>query len=122
MGPDAPPYTEFQLGGESIAGGQEMQPMVPAQVPSYWLVYFAVNDVDKSFKTATQAGARETVAPMDFPGGRFAILSAARGAAWGLHRMPRREKSLSGAARRGGGPARALGAPRTPGSRYELDD
>src|SRR2546430_9043110 len=41
MGPDQPPYTEFQLGGESVAGGQEMQPMVPAQGSSYWLVCFA---------------------------------------------------------------------------------
>jgi len=87
MGPDAPPYTEFQLGGESVAGGQEMQSMVPAQVPSYWLVYFAVDDVDKSFKTATQAGAKETVAPMDFPGGRFAIVSDPQGAAFGLLKM-----------------------------------
>jgi len=84
MGPDAPPYTEFQLQGESIAGGQEMNKMVPAQVPSYWLVYFEVGDVDTSFKTATQAGAREMVAPMDFPGGRFAILSDPQGAAFGL--------------------------------------
>ena len=87
MGPDQPAYTEFQLGGESIAGGQEMQAMVPAQVPSYWLVYFAVSDVDKSFKTATQAGAKEMVAPMDFPGGRFAILSDPQGAAFGLLKM-----------------------------------
>jgi len=87
MGPDAPPYTEFQLGGESVAGGQEMQSMVPAQVPSYWLVYFAVDDVDKSFKTATQAGAKEMVAPMDFPGGRFAIISDPQGAAFGLLKM-----------------------------------
>jgi predicted enzyme related to lactoylglutathione lyase len=87
MGPDAPPYTEFQLGGESIAGGQEMQPMVPAQVPSYWLVYFAVADVDKSFKTAAAAGARELVAPMDFPAGRFAILTDPQGAAFGLLKM-----------------------------------
>ena len=87
MGPDAPPYTEFQLGGESIAGGQEMQAMVPAEMPSYWLVYFAVGDVDKSFKTATQAGAKELVAPMDFPGGRFAIVSDPQGAAFGLLKM-----------------------------------
>ena len=87
MGPDQPPYTEFQLGGESVAGGQEMNKMVPAQVPSYWLVYFAVNDVDKSFNTATQAGAKEMVAPMDFPGGRFAILSDPQGAAFGLLKM-----------------------------------
>ena len=87
MGPDQPPYTEFQLGGESIAGGQEMQPMVPAQVPSYWLVYFAVSDVDKSFKAATQAGARELVSPMDFPGGRFAIVTDPQGASFGLLKM-----------------------------------
>lgn len=87
MGPDAPPYTEFQLDGESVAGGQEMQPMVPAQTPSYWLVYFAVNDVDKSFRTATEAGGKELVAPMDFPGGRFAILNDPQGAAFGLLKM-----------------------------------
>ena len=87
MGPDAPPYTEFQLAGESIAGGQEMQPMVPAQVPSHWLVYFAVGDVDTSFKKAIGAGAREMVAPMDFPGGRFAILSDPQGASFGLLKM-----------------------------------
>ncbi len=86
MGPDAQ-YTEFQLGGESIAGGQEMQAMVPANVPSYWLVYFAVNDVDKSFKAAAQAGARELVAPMDFPGGRFAIVTDPQGASFGLLKM-----------------------------------
>jgi uncharacterized protein len=86
-GPDSPPYNEFQLGGESIAGGQEMNKMAPAQMPSYWLVYFAVDDVDKSFKAATQAGGREMVAPMDFPGGRFAILSDPQGAAFGLLKM-----------------------------------
>ena len=87
MGPGQPAYTEFQLGGESVAGGQEMQAMVPPQVPSYWLVYFTVADVDKSFKTATQAGARELVAPMEFPGGRFAILTDPQGASFGLLKM-----------------------------------
>jgi predicted enzyme related to lactoylglutathione lyase len=84
MGPDSPPYNEFQFGGESIAGGTEMNKMAPAEMPSYWLVYFAVDDVDKSFKAATQAGGREMVAPMDFPGGRFAIVSDPQGAAFGL--------------------------------------
>ncbi len=87
MGPDQPPYNEFQLGGESIAGGQEMPQMVPADVPSNWLAYFAVADVDKSFKAATQAGARELVAPIDFPGGRFAIVSDPQGASFGLLKM-----------------------------------
>jgi uncharacterized protein len=84
LGPDSPPYNEFQLGGESIAGGTEMSKQAPAEMPSYWLVYFAVDDVDKSFKAATQAGGREMLGPMDFPGGRFAIVSDPQGAAFGL--------------------------------------
>ncbi len=83
----APPYTEFGLGGESVAGGMEMSPMVPAQVPSYWMVYFRVDDVDGSFRKAIEAGAHEMVAPHDFPGGRFAILSDPQGAVFGLLKM-----------------------------------
>jgi predicted enzyme related to lactoylglutathione lyase len=90
MGEGAPPYHEFQLNGESIAGGTEMNPMVPAQVPSHWMVYFTVEDVDRSFKEATEAGARELVAPMDFPGGRFAILTDPQGAAFGVLKMAQR--------------------------------
>lgn len=84
MGDAGEMYTEFHLGDESIAGGTQMSPMVPAFVPSYWLVYFAVDDVDGSFRTALAAGAKEMLAPRDFPGGRFAILNDAQGATFGL--------------------------------------
>jgi len=68
-------YTEFQAGGESIAGGMEMNPMVPAEVPSYWMVYFNVDDVDKAFKKRTDgrrkgdAGARSFLAALRHPPG-----------------------------------------------------
>ncbi len=84
MGGGAPPYTEFQLGGQSIAGGMEMNPMVPAEVPSHWLVYFNVDDVDGSFKKATEAGGQELMKPQDFPGGRFAIVRDPQGAVFGI--------------------------------------
>jgi hypothetical protein len=84
MGEGQPQYTEFLLDGESVAGAWEMNPMVPAQVPSYWQVYFAVDDVDGAFKKAIDAGARELQAPQDFPGGRFAIVSDPQGASVGL--------------------------------------
>lgn len=87
MGEGAPPYTEFQIGGLSIAGGMEMNPMVPAEVPSYWDVYFSVEDVERSAQSAIQAGAREMVGAQDFPGGRFAILSDPQGAVFGLLTM-----------------------------------
>jgi predicted enzyme related to lactoylglutathione lyase len=88
MGEGNPPYIEFQLGGESIAGGMEMMPTVPPQVPSYWMAYFGVPDVDAAFARAIELGARELVSPMDFPGGRFAVVADPQGAAFGLLSLP----------------------------------
>ena len=79
-----PPYTEFQLGGHSIAGAMEMAEMVPAEVPNHWLVYFAVADVDAATKTASELGARVAMQPMDYPGGRFSVVIDPQGAAFGL--------------------------------------
>jgi predicted enzyme related to lactoylglutathione lyase len=90
MGEGQAPYTEFQHGGQSILGGMEMNPMVPAEVPSYWMVYFTVDDVDRAFKQATELGATEMLAPQDFPGGRFAILSDPQGAMFGVLKMAER--------------------------------
>ena len=90
MGEGQPPYTEFWSGGQRVAGGMEMNPMVPAQVPSYWMVYIAVADVDASFRKAIEAGAQEMLAPQDFPGGRFAILGDPQGASFGLLKMAAR--------------------------------
>ena len=78
------PYTEFKVGDESVAGAMEMNAMIPKDVPSYWMPYFNVVDVDAMTKKATAAGGREMVAPQDFPGGRFAIVSDPQGAAFGL--------------------------------------
>jgi hypothetical protein len=49
--------------------------MVPAQVPSYSQIYFTVEDVDKTHQEAVELGAHEMLAPPDFSGGRFSILS-----------------------------------------------
>jgi uncharacterized protein len=84
MGDGQPPYTEFQIDGNSIAGGWEMNPSMPAGVPSYWQVYFNVDDVDAAFRRALELGAHEMLAPQDFPGGRFAIVSDPQGASIGL--------------------------------------
>jgi uncharacterized protein len=87
-----PEYTEFQLHGDSIAGGMEMNPMVPAQVPSYWMVYFNVDNVDKSFDKVIAEGGKEMLSPTNMPGGRFAIVSDPQGAAFGLLKMEERSK------------------------------
>jgi uncharacterized protein len=84
MGPDQAPYLEFQLNGESVGGGMEMNPMVPKEVPSYWMPYFGAKDVDAATARAKSNGAQEMVPPTDFPGGRFSILSDPEGAAFGI--------------------------------------
>jgi hypothetical protein len=48
--------------------------------------YFAVDDVDRMFQAAIGLGAREMVAPHDYPGGRFAIVADPEGASFGLLR------------------------------------
>ena len=82
--PDGPDYFEFQVDGDSVAGATEMNPMVPAGTPSYWLVYFGVDNVKATFDKAIGLGARELVAPQSYPGGEFAIVSDPQGAAFGL--------------------------------------
>ncbi|MCY0725819.1 hypothetical protein OVW19_29185, partial [Klebsiella pneumoniae] len=75
---------EFRLGDEPVAGGMEMNPMVPAEVPSYWMPYFEAADIDATFAKALELGAREMVPPQPYPGGRFAILSDPQGATFGI--------------------------------------
>jgi predicted enzyme related to lactoylglutathione lyase len=64
-----------------------MSPTVPPEVPSYWQIYFQVDDVDAAHRTAVDLGATEMVPPSDFPGGRFSIVSDPQGASFGLLRM-----------------------------------
>ena len=84
MGEGQPDYNEFQIGGKSVAGAWEMNPSVPAEVPSYWQIYFAVDDVDAAFRKALDLGAQEIFAPTEYPGGRFAIVADPQGASFGL--------------------------------------
>jgi len=81
------PYTEFLVDGESVAGATEMSPMAPAEMPNYWLVYFNVGDVDAAAATAEEAGGKVMLAPLDFPGGRMAMIADPEGGIFGLLKM-----------------------------------
>ncbi len=80
-------YHEFLDGEESLAGAWEMSPQLPPQVPSYWLVYFAVDDVGATHEQAVKAGATSFMGATDFPGGQFARLSDPQGGMFGLLTM-----------------------------------
>jgi len=87
IGEGQPDYTQFFVGDDAIAGGMEMQPMVPAEVPSYWMIYFNVGNLDDAFKQAIDLGAIEVVPPTPMPGGHFAIVNDPQGAMFGLLKM-----------------------------------
>ncbi len=78
---------EFQIKGNSIAGGYDTQQQ--PQMPPHWLVYFAAADVDAAAKKAGQLGGSVMLEPQDFPGGRFAVASDPQGGAFGILRMNR---------------------------------
>jgi predicted enzyme related to lactoylglutathione lyase len=87
MGEGQPDYHEFKLDGRSIAGAWEIGPQMPAEVPSYWAIYFDVDDVERAYRHALELGGTEMVAPQEMPGGTFAFVSDPQGAAFGLIHM-----------------------------------
>ncbi len=79
-------YTEFVVDGHSVAGATEMSELAPAAMPNYWLVYFGVDDVDASTRKALEAGGKVMLEPIDFPGGRFSMVTDPQGGIFGLLR------------------------------------
>jgi predicted enzyme related to lactoylglutathione lyase len=77
-------YTEFQLGGKSVAGCMDMPAMVPAEVPSYWMPYFAASDPAAKAKEAAGLGGTVLVPSQEFPGGTFAVVQDVHGSTFGL--------------------------------------
>ena len=73
-------YTEFQVGGRSIAGMMEKPPMMPAEVPPHWSVYFAVTDTDAACAHVTELGGSVMMPAMDIEPGRFAVVADPTGA------------------------------------------
>ena len=64
----------------SNAGAMTMPAMVPAEVPAYWAVYFAVADCDDAVERATGLGAQVFLPAMQMGPGRFAGLTDPTGA------------------------------------------
>jgi predicted enzyme related to lactoylglutathione lyase len=62
-----------------------MPPGVPASVPSHWLTYVGVEDVDASAKKATELGGKILMPPTTVPDMlRFAVATDPQGATFGM--------------------------------------
>jgi len=82
--PDAMAYTEWQHGGVSIGGLMLKPPFLAAEMPSHWVVYFAVVDADETAAKAKQLGGSVTVPPTDIEPGRFAVIVDPDGASFAV--------------------------------------
>jgi predicted enzyme related to lactoylglutathione lyase len=80
-------YTEFSLDGRGVAGMMAMPPMVPAEMPAMWLVYFAVADCDATIAKVAELGGSVVMPPMDIPAGRFALVHDDQGSMFYVIRL-----------------------------------
>jgi uncharacterized protein len=84
-----PDYSLWQHDGEEIAGLMAVPPMVPAEVPSFWMPHIAAADVDAALARAVELGGSVRVPAQDIPGGRFGIINDVHGAGLGLLNLER---------------------------------
>jgi predicted enzyme related to lactoylglutathione lyase len=73
-------YTTLGAGPSAKAGIMDASAHLPAEVPSNWQVYFAVEDTDATVAQAVSLGATVVHAPEDTPFGRLATLTDPTGA------------------------------------------
>jgi uncharacterized protein len=77
-------YTTFKLGPEPVAGMLQITPEM-GKVPSHWLTYFTVTDVEKSVKEAVEMGSKLCMTMKEAPGvGRFCMLTSPQGVSFYL--------------------------------------
>jgi predicted enzyme related to lactoylglutathione lyase len=77
---DGMAYTTWELDGTAIAGMVQMNEIWPAELPSHWMIYFAVADTDAAAAKAAELGGKVSVPPTDITPGRFAVLNDPQGA------------------------------------------
>ncbi len=84
-------YTEFHIQGKPLGGMMAMPQNMPPHVPSYWMPYFQVADVDAITNKGEGLGSKIMVGPQDIPNtGRFAILSDPQGAFFAIYTPARK--------------------------------
>jgi predicted enzyme related to lactoylglutathione lyase len=74
-------YTLLKAGDKDAGGMMDMPPDVPREVPSHWMAYINVDDVDALVGKVKELGGIVMHGPQDVPNvGRFLILQDPTGA------------------------------------------
>jgi predicted enzyme related to lactoylglutathione lyase len=85
---DPMPYTELMNGQQPIGGIMAMEGPQWTGVPPHWLIYFMVDDCDRTAAKAKEAGATFKVPPMDIPRvGRFSVIQDPQGAVFAIIKL-----------------------------------
>jgi predicted enzyme related to lactoylglutathione lyase len=77
-------YTTYGEGDGQLAGIMDASAFLPEGTPSYWAVYFSVEDADASLKQITALGGSVVQAAEDTPYGRLATATDPTGAVFKL--------------------------------------
>jgi len=81
-------YTVFMNGDRPAAGMMAINQETMGDIPSNWLLYFAVDDADKAAENAKAAGGNILEPPRDIPEvGRFTIIQDPQGAVFAMIKM-----------------------------------
>ncbi|MFD7531416.1 VOC family protein [Streptomyces sp. NPDC059849] len=96
-GPDDSPPVGFRMwspagtepGPDTAVGGRSViTDAFPAELPSYFLNYFAVEDCNRTAGNAVRLGGRISAPPFDIPYGRMAVLQDDQGAVFAVLQPP----------------------------------
>lgn len=77
-------YTQFTVAGAPVAGCMDMPDMVPAEVPSYWMPYFAAQNPTTKAEQAAALGATILVPFMEMDNVAFSVVMDPHGSTFGL--------------------------------------
>jgi predicted enzyme related to lactoylglutathione lyase len=78
------PYTEWKVGDRSVAGMMPKPPMMPAEVPPHWGVYFTVDGTEAAMDKVKELGGQVLMGPMDVQPGKIAVVSDPQGAVFNI--------------------------------------
>ena len=84
-------YTTLDLSdgsGHQVAGIMDAAAFLPEGVPSHWIIYWEVADVDASYAVVGSLGGAQLEEPTDTPYGRMARVADPTGAQFKLRRAP----------------------------------
>jgi len=77
-------YTDWKRDGRLVGGLMPKPPTMPAEVPSYWGIYFSVADTDVAVERIQELGGAVIRPPFDVEPGRVAVVSDPGGASFNV--------------------------------------